>query len=73
MFGKDDSEKPCRFAPNASEGGKAHNYQIARADYYKKHPESASGPQGFDKSKMFTALYCTQCGASKEIQVGGEN
>ena len=70
MFGKDDSDKPCKFAPG---GSKAHNYQIVRADYYKKYPETASGPQGYDKTKMFTTLYCSQCGASKEIQVGGKN
>lgn len=73
MFGKDESDKPCKFAPNAGEGGKAHNYQIARADFYKKFPETPSGPIGYDKSKMFSVLFCSQCGASKEIQVGGEN
>jgi hypothetical protein len=60
----------CKFAPNAFEGGKAHNFQILRENYNKRLDvrDQKDGVVN-DRSASYSMLFCTQCGESREIKV----
>lgn len=67
MLGLTISTDGCKFPP---EGSSSHHYEIARAEYRKKRNERDGVTEVYDHTKLYSMLFCSQCGATKEIEVG---